>query len=382
MSQKLTDLLNSLLKSSDFQQGHSAELIDALLTEAGVHENPAWASHMTPTIQQPALLGQLLAGLHNGNLLSAELYPQLESIEKQLLDWFCQRFGQQHAHFTHGSSYANLEALWHARDRGENLSSIVYGSNAVHYSIIKACQILGLEFRSISTNEQGQIDTGKLHQACEQQAPIAIVATAGTTSSGAIDPLTTCIAIAQEFNCWCHIDAAWGGALALLTEQQALAGIEQADSVCFDPHKTLGQPRPCSMLLYQQPLALMTGIDIDYLSQAPKQTLAGSYGGELFLPLWLSLLSDREILIKQLKDRLEQAEKFYHALCTQTDWQVFHSPSGIICFRASINIDLSPLEAQGFLSRSKINGEAVWRVVFASQSATSEAVIAAIEPYF
>ena len=382
MSQQFSSSLASLQKLIDSNQDQTTAVIDALISEGSDHQNQAWASHMTPSVNQPALLGQLLAGLHNGNLLSAELYPQLSAIETQLLDWFYQLFGQKHGHFTHGSSYGNLEALWQARERGNKESNIVYGSEAAHYSVIKACQILGLKFQAIASNKLGQIDTEKLYQACNEKAPVAIIATAGTTSSGAIDPILVCINIAREFNSWCHIDAAWGGALILIPEQKHLAGIEKADSVCFDPHKALSQPRPCSILLYQQALTLMPDIDADYLIQPPKQTLAGSYGGELFLPLWFSLLDGGEILLTQLQSRLEQAESFAIALKQNTDWQVFHSPSGIVCFKTSKSLRLGDLEKKGILSHSKLNGETVWRAVFASEATKSKALLTVLEPYF
>ena len=381
MSQQFSSTIASLQTLINSTQEHSAELIEALISEGKLHNNPGWAGHMTPSIDHPALLGQLLAGLHNGNLLSSELYPQLVAIEKDLLNWFYELFGLREGHFTHGSSYANLEALWQARDLAQNSSNLVYGSEATHYSIIKACQILGLEFKAIPTNKQGQINTTQLYQACQKQAPIAIVATAGTTSSGAVDPIAICINIADEFNCWCHVDAAWGGALILLPEQTELAGINQADSICFDPHKSLGQPRPCSIVLYQQPLASMS-IDVDYLIQSPKKTLAGSYGGELFLPLWFSLLEGGEQLVSRLKNRLEQARLFSSSLKQQTNWHIFHSPTGIVCFKPSSDLQLESLEEQGLLSQSKINGEKVWRVVFANQTTSAAMLLKALTPYF
>lgn len=106
----LIELLNKPL--FELKHSTSSKLIDALLTEGDFHHSNTWAAHMTPSVEAPALLGQLLAGLHNGNLLSPELYPSLAKIEKQLIEWLCQLFQQKHGHFTHGSTYANLEALW------------------------------------------------------------------------------------------------------------------------------------------------------------------------------------------------------------------------------------------------------------------------------
>jgi glutamate/tyrosine decarboxylase-like PLP-dependent enzyme len=362
----------------------SAKLIQQLITEGQLHHKISWAGHMTPAIDPPALLGQLLAGLHNGNLLSAELYPQLATIEQQLLDWFCQLFDQPFAHFTHGSSYGNLDALWQARERSKNSSHVVYGSQAAHYSISKACRILGLNFQVIPTNEFGQIDVKALRIACKNTAPIAIVVTAGTSSCGAIDSISTCIDIAKEFNSWCHIDAAWGGALMLsVAHQYHLAGIAQADSVCIDPHKALGQPKPCSLLLYKQSLTNSSDVDVDYLKQSPKQTIGGSYGGELFLPLWCSLiLSGKQSFSDRVNQRLEQAELFARALKNQSNWWVLTSATGIVCFRPSTAIDLTNLINIGLLSTAKVNGQEVYRVVFASHTSQAEPLLAALESYF
>jgi len=362
----------------------STTLIEQLITEGQLHHKITWAGHMTPAIDQPALLGQLLAGLHNGNLLSSELYPQLAAIEQQLLDWFCQLFEQPFAHFTHGSSYGNLDALWQAREHAKNSSNTVYGSQAAHYSIGKACRILGLNFQAIPTNEFGEIDVKALRLACQLTPPMAIVATAGTSSCGMIDSISACIAIAKEFNSWCHIDAAWGGALKLsLAHQHHLTGIAQADSVCIDPHKALGQPKPCSLLLYKQGLTNSSDAEVDYLTQSPKQSIGGSYGGELFLPLWSSLLiSGKQSFSVRVNQRLEQAEQFALALKQHTNWWLLHSATGIVCFRPSTAVDLSHLINIGLLSTAKVNGREVYRVVFASHTSRSKPLITALEPFF
>lgn len=378
----ITELI-SLLQSLEKKREHNdaAELINNLLSEGERHQQATWAAHMTPAIDPPALLGQLLSGLHSGNLLSAELYPQLAEIESQLISWFCQLFKQPFGHFTHGSSYANLEALWYAREYKQHSSLIVYGSNASHYSIIKACHILGLEFHPIASNSDGQIDIDALNTACQKQAPIAIVATAGTSSCGAVDPLQSCIDIAHRFNSWCHIDAAWGGALALLKNHPDLSGIEQADSLCFDPHKALGLPKPAGVLVYKKALDRFDAIDTDYLTQAPKQTLAGSYGGELFLALWCELLFNQDDLTPKLTQRLQQAKEFALILKEKTNWTVWHSETGIVCFKPNEDDDLSPLEQQGIFSTSKIAGQDVYRAVFASHLSDAKMLFSSLIPY-
>jgi len=381
LSTLISNLATSLPNLDDAQQSELTTSIQSLLSEAELHQQTTWAAHMTPTVGSAALLGRLIAAAHNGNLLSADLYPKLAEIETQLINWFCKLFHQQHGQFTHGSSYGNLEALWQARQECETSSNIVYGSVAAHYSIAKACNVLGLEYRAIPTNAIGQIDTKALRIACEQAQPLAIVATAGTSSCGAIDPLIQCADIANDLRCWFHIDAAWGGSLALLEEQTELSGIERADSLCFDPHKALGQPKPCSLLLYQRPLEPFIDVEADYLSQAPKNTIAGSYGGELFLSLWFSLLSNKNGLINDVRCRLEQAQLFAQKLKKSTDWTVWHSPTGIVCFMPSNENTRLELEAISIFSQAKINNQPVFRVVFTNETTKADALITELAPY-
>lgn len=378
------DLLNVVPPQVSVLTKSNQSIIQQLIAEGQLHHKSTWAGHMTPAIDQPALLGQLLAGLHNGNLLSPELYPQLALIEQQLLDWFCQLFQQPYGHFTHGSSYGNLDALWQARDQAKNPSNVVYASQAAHYSIHKACQILGLNLQTIPIDKVGQIDVKALHIACQDIAPLAIVVTAGTSSCGAIDPIPACINIAKKFNSWCHIDAAWGGALMLsAVHRHYLTGVTLADSICFDPHKALGQPKPCSLLLYKQALTKHSDLDVDYLSQTPKQTVGGSYGGELFLPLWCSLiLNGKQSFSDRVDQRLKQAEQFARILKQETNWWWLHSATGIVCFRPSTDIDLTHLINLGQVSTAKINEREVYRVVFASHTSQAQALLIMLEPFF
>lgn len=79
-----------------------------LLAEGSQHQNTDWAAHMTANIGSDGFVGQILSSLHNGNLLSPELYPVLNTLKNQILDWFCKVFDQNHGHFTAGASYGNL----------------------------------------------------------------------------------------------------------------------------------------------------------------------------------------------------------------------------------------------------------------------------------
>lgn len=348
-----------------------------LLSEA-LEQTPDQAAHMRPGLAPYSLLGMQLATLHQGNLLSAELYPQLKQAEQTTLDWFKQNFALPQAQFSHGGSYNNLQALWQARDATQ-ARNVVYASQACHYSVAKSCAILGLELQTLPVNEQDQLDSEALARACHDKPPLAIVLTVGTSALGAVDPLQEAVAIAHRSNCWLHIDASWGGAWLMLPENiESLKWAQQADSLCLDPHKSLFQPRPCSIYLSRHSLGSTE--ETDYLAQAPTQRLMGSYGAELFLPLWLNLkLLGEDWLLEQTRYRLVQAEKFADLLSQHTDWTIYTGPTGIVCFNT--DKDLSKLVEQGVFSVAKVNNSPVYRAVFADYRTEAESLFKGLRPF-
>lgn len=366
-------------QAADPKQFSSLQL--SLLSEANAHFESSWAAHMTPTVKAESLVGLILAGLHNGNLLSPHLYPVLADIEQQLLTWLCSLFKHQYGHFVPGGSYGNLEALWQAKQNSAERRT-VYCSSAAHYSIAKACQILDLDLVNIETNDDEQINVKALEQACLKKAPLAIVVTAGTSSAGNFDEIADCIAIAKQFSAWLHIDAAWGGALIVLDEYAALfKDIALADSLSFDPHKAWGQPKPCSVVLYQTPLAPFLSADSHYLDHTPNQSLPGSYGGESFLPLCLSLLSKGTASLENdLRYSLKQANIFASFLKNNTNWPVYTSPSGIVCFESEEK-GFDELIRSGVISSSIRGGKPVYRAVFTGRKVNAKAVFSQLQRY-
>ncbi len=350
-------------------------LINSVVTEGNKHRSQTWAAHMTGPISAASLFGQIVASLHNGNLLSASLYPVLANIEKQLLSWFSHLFHQPYGHFTSGSTYGNLEALWQAK-KHSTTSRIVYASTAAHYSIAKACQILDLELRLIETNAHDQLIPNALEAACRIQTPLAIIATIGTSAAGVIDPIAQCCDTAKRFNAWCHIDAAWGGALAILPEYQPLFKLcGQADSICFDPHKGWQQAKPAGVLLYKHAIEPMMSYDTNYLEAAPLNTLVGSHGGELFLPLWFDLIINGiDALRHQVQQRLKQASTFSNMLAGRIEFELYPSETGIVCFGLKSMSALNSLVDQGMISKANIAGKPVYRAVFTHHNVLAESL--------
>lgn len=335
--------------------------INALSEEANRHHQQGWQAHMTPTLAPYSLLGQQLAAHHQGNLLSPELFPLLKQAEQELLSWFKRAFNLSSARFGHGGTYNNLEALWQAREASHPKLRTIYGSEACHYSISKACRLLGLDFVTLPVNHHDQLDIEALRLACQQQRPLAIVLNAGTTTMGSSDDLDSAITLAKHYDAWIHVDASWGGASLMLSNTVNLAGI---DTLCFDPHKSLFQPRPCSLLLSNHPAR--TECETDYLEQPPYEQVGGSYGAELFLPLWLNwkMLGESWFQEKTLF-RLNEAEQFVNEL-QSVGWSAEHHGTGIVCF-GDKSASLSSLIELGVVSKLRQrDSELNYRAVFAS----------------
>lgn len=183
--------------------------------------------------------------------------PPLVQLEANVVRWFGEIVGYGAGSggvLTTGGSLANFTAIVAARKSRlpENfLAGVLYASDQVHHSVNKAASLAGFpdaNVRAIETDERFRMRTDRLREAIEQdraagRTPFCVVASAGTTNSGAVDDLETIAAIARENGLWMHVDGAYG-AFFMLTERgrRAMKGIELADSISLDPHKSLFVP--------------------------------------------------------------------------------------------------------------------------------------------
>jgi aromatic-L-amino-acid/L-tryptophan decarboxylase len=206
-----------------------------------------------------AALGDYLAAISNEY---AGIYygsPGAVSIENEVVNWLKDLFDFPETaigNLTSGGSIANLIALTAARDKhhikGDKIDkSVVYLSPQVHHCVLKALRIIGLEdviVHKLILDEHYRIDTQKLEQQIKVDLsqglhPFCIIASAGTTDTGAVDPLDTLGDLSKKYNTWFHIDGAYGGFFILVDSKKALfKGIEKADSLVIDPHKGLFLP--------------------------------------------------------------------------------------------------------------------------------------------
>lgn len=188
-------------------------------------------------------------------------------MDEQTIRWISEFIGYPHQQgvFTSGGMVSNLTALAAARTRalpdsryeGITRPISIYCSAESHYSNTRAVEVLGMgsrSIRSIEIDETHRMKPGVLRAQIEEDinkgiTPIAIIATAGTTLTGAIDPLNEIADIAEEFGIWLHVDGAYGIPAAATTRSKLFQGIERADSITIDAHKWLFVPKACSLLL-------------------------------------------------------------------------------------------------------------------------------------
>lgn len=200
-------------------------------------------------------LGDLIAATSNKYSGFASASPGAVRIENACVAWLASVIGFPHdvaGTLTSGGSMANLTAVVAAREaRDQEGGGAVYVTRFAHYCVDKALHIAGRgrsPKRLIATDATYRMSVEALEQALEEDRrngvrPWIVIASAGTVDTGAIDPLPEIAALCRRYGAWLHVDGAYGGLFALCDEgREKLRGIEQADSVALDPHKTLFLP--------------------------------------------------------------------------------------------------------------------------------------------
>jgi aromatic-L-amino-acid/L-tryptophan decarboxylase len=250
----LIDYLRSIVFDSAMYTGH-----------------PGFMAYISGSGTAPGAVADLIAAAINQNVGGWRLGPGATELELYLTSWFASRFGlpeQAGGIVTSGGSMANFVALKVARDRALGIDVreegvgdarlTAYTSSEVHFATTRAADMLGLgsnSVRLIETDEDYRLDVQAMGQRIEEDLsngfkPFAVIATLGTVSTGAIDPLQDIAAVCRRYKLWMHIDAAYGGPAILADDlKPLLSGVEQADSIAFDPHKWMYTPHSGGVVL-------------------------------------------------------------------------------------------------------------------------------------
>ncbi len=339
--------------------------------------NARYMGHMDSAPLAITIWADALASAINNNMLSSELAPLFTQMETDLTKWFGQIFGLGKNSFgtlTSGGSLANITALVVARNHifpaiksdginfGANFAAnfpanfpknklVAFVSEAAHTSFDKGMNVIGLGSKNlirIATNSSGQIELDILVAKIQEQLdlgniPFFIGAIAGTTVTGAIDDLAAMAKIAQKFNCWFHVDAAYGGAAVLSPSwKYLLSGIEHADSITFNPQKWMWIARTCAMFLVKDRKHLVDGFDqtLPYMTENSVNfgnfNLQGTRRTDS-LKLWLALRSlGLEGYAKLIDASMQKAREFGAWVNNFPDLELVCEPTiNIVCFRSS-----------------------------------------------
>ncbi len=409
-----------------------AELIDQ-----GFHVPSAnYFGLMNPTPTYMAVLAEALVAALNPQLATLARSQLASKIEHETVGWIAQRVGWPHGEnqsenvggtFTSGGNEANFSALALALTHhfpqivddgliGLDARPVFYASRESHHSLDKSLGLLGLGRKAlcrVPVTPGAEMDVPALEaQILADKAaglfPLAVIGTAGTTSSGAIDPLPALADLCARHALWFHVDGAYGGAAIFSDKHRHLvAGMERADSITIDPHKWLAMPFSAGVLLTRHSALLESvfGIDTAYLPKSSHGPLPDYFRISTqwsrrmnSLKFWLTLRVHGRVAYEEMIDRQLQLAVYLEEQVLATGSFDVATPRAltILNFRARLANELhldepttarlhreivSTLTEDGehWISTSRVNGESVLRMMIISYLTRTEHVDALVE---
>ncbi|MGH2961874.1 MAG: pyridoxal phosphate-dependent decarboxylase family protein [Solirubrobacterales bacterium] len=348
-----------------------AYLREVVLERSMYPGHPRFMAYVTGAGTVPGAVADLLAAGLNANLGGWRLSPAASEIEHHLTRWLARRFGLPEGSggiVLSGGAMAGFVGLKLARDRraGWDVRAdgvrrgpplMLYGSEEVHGINARAADMLGLgreAVRMLPVDDDYRLDVDALREAIEEdraagRRPIAVVGSAGTVATGAIDPLAEIAQACEDHDLWFHVDGAYGGPGVLADELRPMFdGIERADSIAFDPHKWLYTPHSGGCILVRDfedlPRSFSIAEHADYVHEDKERTGAGVDGinlgpqfsrGFWALKVWVSLLAHgRRAYARRIAHDVELA-RYLHRRATERDEFEPMAPVtlSICCFR-------------------------------------------------
>jgi aromatic-L-amino-acid decarboxylase len=345
------------------------EEVTNLILPGVTHWNhPGFFAYFGSSGSGPGILGEALCAALNVNAMLWRTSPAATELEELALEWLRQMMDLPagfSGHIQDTASTSTLVAIATAREAtglgirdegmaGRDLPGLrLYCSEEAHSSVEKAAIVLGIGRRGlhrVRTDDDYRMDAGALAEAIAADRaaglhPFCVVASIGTTSTTSIDPLADIGRICQEEQLWLHVDAAYGGAAAVVPEMRPiLDGVELADSLVVNPHKWLFVPIDCSALFLRDSAATRAAFSIvpDYLttSEGVGVTNLMDYGpalGRRFraLKLWMVLrYFGRVGIAARIREHLRLARELARWIDEEEGWErLAPVPFSTVCFR-------------------------------------------------
>jgi glutamate/tyrosine decarboxylase-like PLP-dependent enzyme len=340
-----------------------------LLFDNSLHNgHPRFLGYISASAAPVGALADMLAAALNANVAIWDLSPVASEIESRVLRWIADLIGYPAGAagiMTSGGNVANLtgflaarraNASWDIRKQGigpDNPRLTAYASIETHTWVQKAADVSGIgldNIRWVDTDAEQRLSLDSLRKRVQRDRkngakPFIVVATAGTISTGAVDPLRELAAFCREEGMWLHVDAAYGGPAACLPEAPAdLRALHLADSVATDPHKWLHTPIEAACVLTRDPNALQEtfGFRPDYYnfdSHADagvnffEQGLQNSRGFRA-LKTWMCIRQAGMAGIRaSIRDDISLAREFFDAIDRLPDFEARSNELSITTFR-------------------------------------------------
>jgi glutamate/tyrosine decarboxylase-like PLP-dependent enzyme len=379
----------------DFDEVRDAEKLGAevfkwLETYAVRSDHPRYFGLFNPPALPAAILGDLIAATVNPQLAVRGHAPAAAAIEARLVQFFGGCLGWPEASvagtFTSGGSEANNTALlaalatrypaWHADGlRGLSEKPAIYVSEHAHLAWIKIARMTGLgsdAVRLVPTTEGVVLTAAALSDFIAQDNaydPVLVVATAGTTSHGAIDDISGLTRVARHYGAHMHVDAAWAGS-ALLAEETRIwfEGIDAVDSVTLDPHKWLAVPMGAGMYLAREwaPLETAFAVRTSYMpsaSTAHRDAYIHSVQWSrrfIGLKLFMALATlGRHGYADMIRRQIDLGRQLRDGLLT-SGWHVVNdTPLPLICFVPDVDPSLLD-ETVRFIEKAVLGSGKAW----------------------
>ena len=332
--------------------------------------HPRYFGLFNPSVTLASVIADTLVAMYNPQLAAWRTSPAANEIERHTLGWLAAKFGlpaNTLASFTSGGAEANLSAVIAALTRAFPdcaegglrqlaASPAVYLTKEAHHSFEKIAHMTGLgggALRKVGIGRDLKMDLGDLAKRIAEDrrngfAPFMVIATAGTTGAGVIDPLPEMARFCRSENLWLHVDAAWGGA-AIISPRLGvhLAGISDADSITCDAHKWFSVPMGAGMFFCRHPDAVraafraetsympdkMDGSIMDGPTLDPYTTSVQWSRRFIGLKLFLSLAQHGESgYIEMIEHQARMGDVLRESL-KRTGWHIVNStPLPLVCF--------------------------------------------------
>lgn len=344
--------------------------IDKVLIDGITHWNhPGFMAYFNTTSSGPGILAEILTAAFSSNGMLWKTSPAVTEMEKSMMNWFRQMVGLPENYWGiiyDTASTSSMHAIASAREqmglgfrekgaagRKDLPKIILYSSEQAHSSIDKGALLLGVGLdgiRKIPVNEKFEMIPEKLEEAIDEDIkkgckPFCVVATVGTTSTTSVDPVEQIANIAEKYNLWLHVDAAYAGVTAMIPEMKWVSkNWERADSIVINPHKWMFTPLDLSILFTRKKEILKRAFSLvpEYLKTAQDSEVDNlmDYGFQLgrrfrSLKLWFIIrYFGVEGIANRLREHIAWAKEFSNRIIEANDFELTAPvPFSTVCFR-------------------------------------------------